>query len=248
MVRQAVCLDLLVTIEGCSKEDSMSVSTNLDQIKQQIEYSCHQANRSPDEITIIAVTKYVTIDRTKKVIEAGVNHIAENRDQGLLEKQSAISNQDTRWHFIGNLQSKKVKKVINEVDYFHALDRLSLAEEINKRAIKKIRCFVQVNISGETSKSGLAPHEVEDFIVDLSTYSTIEVIGLMTMAPFTSDEDTLRHVFRSLRVLRDQIALKAYSHAPCTELSMGMSNDYHIAVEEGATYIRIGSKLVGTEG
>ncbi|WP_067838792.1 YggS family pyridoxal phosphate-dependent enzyme [Amphibacillus sediminis] len=225
----------------------MRVTDNLTTIQQMIEASCQRSGRTVEEITLIAVTKYVTIERTKEVLQAGITNIAENRDTGLSEKQVALDDPAISWHFIGQLQTKKVKKVINQVDYFHALDRLSLAEEINKRADKVISCFVQVNVSGEESKAGLPPDELEMFIQQLTAYPKIKVVGLMTMAPFTDDESILRQVFRRLRELRDQIQAKGYKHAPCQGLSMGMSNDFHIAIEEGATHIRIGSSLVGTD-
>src|SRR5690606_34270584 len=142
---------------------------------------------------------------------------------------------------------RRVRDIINQVDFLHSLDRLSIAKEIQKRAESTVDCFVQVNVSGEESKSGLQPDELEDFILQLAEYDKIRVVGLMTMAPFTQDEEWIRKVFRSLRGLRDQLAAKEMAHAPCTLLSMGMSNDYAIAIEEGATHVRIGTALVGTE-
>lgn len=150
-------------------------------------------------------------------------------------------------HFIGSLQTRKVKDVINEIDYFHALDRLKLAKEINKRAEHRVKCFVQVNVSGETSKQGIALDEVETFIKRLEQFENIEVIGLMTMAPFTDDAPYIKKLFKLLRAKRDEIKALNLNHAPCTELSMGMSNDFHLAAEEGASFVRIGTKLVGKE-
>ena len=137
--------------------------------------------------------------------------------------------------------------MINHVDYFHALDRESLAKEIEKRAEDKVNCFVQVNVSGEESKHGLTLHETIEFIKGLGKYSKINVIGLMTMAPFVEDEDVLRNCFKKLRQLRDEVKELNLDYAPCEYLSMGMSNDYKIAIEEGATHVRIGTSLVGNE-
>ncbi|WP_440895217.1 YggS family pyridoxal phosphate-dependent enzyme [Amphibacillus sp. Q70] len=226
----------------------MTIARNIAKIKQEIEKSCQKVGRSPEEITLIAVTKYVTIERTKEVIDAEIVNIAENRLEGLSEKQEACPDAKLVWHFIGNLQSRKVKNIVDRIDYFHALDRLSIAKEINKRANHKISCFVQVNVSGEQTKKGIAPDEVRSFIESLEDYPNIEVVGLMTMAPYTEDQVVLRQVFRKLRELRDDIEAKKYPHAPCQGLSMGMSHDYKIAIEEGATHIRIGSSLVETEG
>lgn len=220
----------------------MEVRKNLDIIKQEIE-SALQKSADHKAPTIIAVTKYVTIDRAKEAMEAGICHLGENRIEGFLKKREALG--DATMHFIGTLQSRKVKEVINQVDYLHSLDRLSLAKEIDKRAEKTIKCFVQVNVSDEQSKHGIKRDEVMDFIHGLASYSQIEVVGLMTMAPAAADESELRRYFKTMKQLQLEVQNAHLSYAPCTELSMGMSNDYQIAVEEGATFIRIGTKLVG---
>ena len=220
----------------------MEVRKNLDIIKQEIE-SALQKSADHKAPTIIAVTKYVTIDRAKEAMEAGICHLGENRIEGFLEKREALG--DATMHFIGTLQSRKVKEVINQVDYLHSLDRLSLAKEIDKRAEKTIKCFVQVNVSDEQSKHGIKRDEVMDFIHGLASYSQIEVVGLMTMAPAAADESELSRYFKTMKQLQLEVQNAHLSYAPCTELSMGMSNDYQIAVEEGATFIRIGTKLVG---
>lgn len=201
-----------------------------------------------DEVTttrpaIIAVTKYVTIDRAREAFDAGLMHFGENRIEGFLEKKAALP--EATFHFIGSLQTRKVKEVINEVDYLHSLDRQSLADEIQKRADRTVRCFVQVNIADEESKHGLKADEVLDFISGIKDYDKIEVVGLMTMAPNIQDQSRLRRYFAELRNLRQQVQAMLQDNAPCTELSMGMSNDYLSAVQEGSTFIRIGTKLVG---
>ncbi|MFP7477721.1 YggS family pyridoxal phosphate-dependent enzyme [Terribacillus saccharophilus] len=221
-----------------------TVQENLAQIKEDISSAASKSGRNSEDITLLAVTKYVTIERTEEAVDAGIVDLGENRIEGFLEKQ-AIIGEKAVWHFIGSLQTRKVKDVINQVDYLHALDRLSLAKEIQKRAAKKVKCFVQVNVSGEATKSGLSPDETLNFIKQLAEYPAIEVVGLMTMAPHTEKEDVLRSVFSGLRQLRDEVAAAGMLHAPCTFLSMGMSNDYTIAIEEGATHIRVGSALVG---
>ncbi|MFC4387327.1 YggS family pyridoxal phosphate-dependent enzyme [Gracilibacillus marinus] len=222
----------------------MTVAENLVNIQNNIRKACEKANRKIEDITIIGVTKYVSIERTIEAIDSGVKHIGENRPEGLLSKKESIAN-EAIWHFIGTLQSRKVKDVIDHVDYIHSLDRMSLAKEINKRQEKKINCFVQVNTSGEQSKHGLNEEEVHAFIQQLKEYPSIHVVGLMTMAPHVTDETVLRTTFRKLKLLKEEIEEQQYSHAPCQYLSMGMSNDYMIAIEEGATHIRIGSELVG---
>ena len=223
----------------------MNVRENFETITREIVETCKQVGRNPEEVKLIAVTKYVTDTRVEEAIEAGITDFAENRQQNYVERKGKYSNKT--WHLIGSLQTRKVRDVINEVDYFHALDRDSLAKEIEKRAEKEIKCFVQVNVSGEESKHGLTSEEAIDFIKSLEQYSKIKVVGLMTMAPFVEDEEILRNCFRKLRQLRDEVKGLNLSYAPCGYLSMGMSNDYKIAIEEGATHIRVGTALVGCE-
>jgi len=201
--------------------------------------------RFQQDVTIIAVTKAVSTERTKEALAAGLNHLGENRPEGLMTKQQALPN--AVWHYIGTLQTRKVRQVINAIDYLHSLDRLSLAVEINKRATNSVKCFVQVNVSGEDSKHGLPASEVLTFIKSLADFDKIEVVGLMTMAPLQATEQQIREVFMGLKTLQQQVVALQLAHAPCTELSMGMSNDYTIAIEEGATYVRIGTALVGNE-
>lgn len=224
----------------------MSVMENLKVINEKIEDACSRSDRNKNSVSIIAVTKYVSVETTKEAIQAGVKHIGENRDDGFLKKYEAIGS-DPTWHYIGSLQTRKVKNVINQIDYLHSLDRISLAAEIQKRASKIVKCFIQVNTSQEESKQGVHPEQLLTFIEELKDYPSIEIVGLMTMAPFTDVEETIRNCFRDLRILRDKIQSLNLPYAPCHELSMGMSNDYEIAIEEGATYIRIGTSLVGNE-
>ncbi|MBS4207699.1 YggS family pyridoxal phosphate-dependent enzyme [Bacillus sp. FJAT-50079] len=222
----------------------MKVEEKLTLINDNIASACELSNRNPEDVAIIAVTKYVSSARAVEAFEAGIMNFGENRDDGLASKWELLQDK-VAWHFIGSLQTRKVRNVIDKVDYIHSLDRLSLAKEIQKRASKKINCFVQVNVSGEQSKQGLNKEDVIEFIQKLDEYPNIHVVGLMTMAPLTDDEALLRACFRQLKELRDEVQSLHMEHAPCTELSMGMSNDYMIAIEEGATYVRIGTALVG---
>ena len=223
----------------------MNVRENFETITKEITETCEKVGRNVDEVKLIAVTKYVTDARVEEALEAGITDFAENRPQNYVERKGKYSNKT--WHLIGSLQTRKVRDVINEVDYFHALDRDSLAKEIEKRTDKEIKCFVQVNVSGEESKHGLTSEEAIDFIKSLEHFSKIKVVGLMTMAPFVEDEEILRNCFRRLRQLRDEVKGLNLAYAPCEFLSMGMSNDYKIAIEEGATHIRVGTALVGCE-
>ena len=206
----------------------MKVIENLQAIQENILQACVKSNRNPNEVKIIAVTKYVSNDRAKEAIEAGILNLGENYDEGLIAKWEVLQDKPT-WHFIGSLQTRKVRNIIDKVDYIHSLDRPSLAKEINKRANKRMKCLVQVNVSGEESKHGLAPQEVINFIKSIQDYPNIEVAGLMTMAPHTDDQSILRHCFRTLKSLQIEVQQMKLEYAPCTELSMGMSNDYAIA-------------------
>lgn len=220
-----------------------SVKENLVEINSQICNSSEESefNMAPQ---VIVVTKYVTIDRAKEAYEAGLKNFGENRIEGFLEKKKHLPD-DAIMHFIGSLQTRKVKDIINEIDYLHALDRLKLAKEIEKRAEHVVKCFVQVNVSGEESKHGMSPDDVIPFIHELKDFKHIEIVGLMTMAPLTEDKIKLRQYFNQLRLLKEKVQYLNLSYAPCTELSMGMSNDFNEAILEGASYVRIGTKLVG---
>ncbi|SFP05040.1 YggS family pyridoxal phosphate-dependent enzyme [Salibacterium halotolerans] len=224
----------------------MDVKENLSRIEQEIQTACTRSGRDRSEIHIIAVTKYVTADRALEAIDAGIRHIGENRLEGALEKWEACAGQASL-HFVGSLQTRKVKDIVDKYDYFHSLDRLSLAREFQKRSPENhvVPCMVQVNASGEDSKAGIAPEELPDFIEELKNYPAVQVAGLMTMAPFDENSEKTRPVFRKLRELRSDVQKQQAPHAPCPHLSMGMSNDFAVAVEEGATFVRIGTDLVG---
>ncbi len=223
-----------------------TINTRKVKIEQNIIDACDRTGRNRSEVTVVAVTKTVSSEKAIEVMDAGYTNLGENRPDTLLEKVAAIKDGPV-WHFIGNIQSRRVKDFINEVGCLHSVDRMSVAKEIQKRATHPIDCFVQVNVSGEDSKSGIAPEELQQFIKSVAQYDKVHIIGLMTMAPLTEDRQIIRDVFKSLRELRDKISSEKHPNAPCTQLSMGMSNDYVIAIEEGATHIRIGSALVGSE-
>ncbi|MBZ5748694.1 YggS family pyridoxal phosphate-dependent enzyme [Metabacillus rhizolycopersici] len=224
----------------------MNVQGNYQEIRKKITAICERTGRNTEDVKVIAVTKYVSIERAKEAIDVGVQHLGENRDEGLNSKYQEIG-EKAIWHFIGSLQTRKVKTIIDKVEYIHSLDRLSLAQEINKRASRPIKCFLQVNVSGEESKHGCSPDEVEGLVTEMEPLSNIEIVGLMTMAPFTDNKEHIRTCFKQLKVLQQKVQALQLSKAPCQELSMGMSNDYEIAIEEGATFIRIGTSLVGNE-
>ncbi|MCG7407785.1 YggS family pyridoxal phosphate-dependent enzyme [Paenibacillus sp. ACRRX] len=226
----------------------MTLQHRIDNVEARIQAACTRSGRSREDVHVIAVTKYVSLDVTGAAIQAGLTHIGENRWQDAEEKWNSFHS-DATWHFIGSLQSKKAKDVVGKFPYIHSLDRVSLAEAIEKRASSlqtKVRCFIQVNISGEQTKQGLAPDEVKPFLEQLREYPHIVPFGFMTMAPYEAEPEDTRPVFRGLRQLRDEINHNLSE--PIQHLSMGMSNDFEVAIEEGATWVRLGSILVGKEG
>lgn len=225
---------------------NLSIADNIQDVNKRIEQACTKGNRNAKDVKVIAVTKYVDLEITKEILNYGLQHIGENRAEQGLTKYEAIREQ-AFWHFIGNLQTRKVKEIIGKFEYIHSLDRLSLAKEIDKRAKQqniKVKCFVQVNVSGEESKSGIVPEEVIEFIKAITEYDSIEVIGLMTMAPHYEDPELTRPIFRKLKELLTTINESKILDYQITELSMGMSNDFEIAIEEGATFVRLGSVLL----
>lgn len=198
---------------------------------------------------LIAVTKFVDSQTTRLLYEMGQYHLAENRSDKFLAKLEDLADikDQITWHFIGHLQSRQVKLIINQIDYLHSLDRMSLAKEIQKRADHPIQCFLQVNVSGEESKGGFAPDQVDEAVGNLKDYDKIRLVGLMTMAPIDANEADLHHYFQTLKNLQVRIAERGLAYAPCSELSMGMTRDYPIALSEGATFIRLGRALFNQE-
>ena len=225
-----------------------AIKKNLETIKSNIKQYSIEVNRSSEDVRLIAVTKTVDVDNMLEAMEYGITDVGENKPQELARKYDIIGNK-VKWHLIGTLQTNKVKYIIDKVDMIHSLDRQSLCEEIQKKAEKIDRiidCLVQVNISKEDSKHGLYKEDVIDFIKDVSSsYKNISIKGLMTMAPFTENEDEVREVFRSLKSLSLYIDRLNIPNVSMEYLSMGMSNDYKIAIEEGSTIVRLGTSIFG---
>ena len=220
----------------------MNLVENADLVRQQVETARNKANRQ-DQVNVIAVTKYVDVATTEALVKTGIQHIGENRVDKFLEKYQALKEYDLTWHLIGSLQRRKVKDVINLVDYFHALDSVKLAQEIQKRAEHSIKCFLQVNISGEESKHGFAPDELDDVLAEIAQLDKIEIVGLMTMAPFEASQEELQDIFSKTHQLQKQLEKKQLRNMPFSELSMGMSRDFEVAIANGATFVRIGTSF-----
>ncbi|MEB3100618.1 YggS family pyridoxal phosphate-dependent enzyme [Ferviditalea candida] len=225
----------------------MDLHERIERVEARIMEACRRSGRSREDVQVIAVTKYVDLDATKRVIEEGFIHIGENRWQDARPKWEALGRQGI-WHFIGHLQTNKVKDVIGKFDYIHSLDRISLARELDRKASEmelRVPCFIQVNVSGEESKYGLAPENLMPFVEQVGKLTQLDIIGLMTMAPYEAKSEQTRPVFAGLRRLRDELNGSGLLENKVKHLSMGMSNDFEIAIEEGATWIRLGSVLVG---
>lgn len=219
----------------------IDVVSNFKMVQQRIKEAALRRGRDPEKVKLIAVTKTVPVEEITKVVKAGANYLAENRVQELLDKEPLLPN--VNWHLIGHLQTNKVKKVIDKVALIHSLDRWPLAEALQQAAEKldqKVNVLVQVNVSGEQSKFGLAPQEVTDFIANASELSHLNILGLMTMAPFVGNPEEARPVFKELYQMKQKLQLKWPN---IQYLSMGMTNDYQVAVEEGADLVRVGSAI-----
>lgn len=225
----------------------ITVKDNLMLIEQNIDKALQRSGRTKDKVDIIAVTKTVGIEQITEAIDAGLDKIGENRVQEFLKKYDNID-KEVEYHMIGHLQSNKVKYIIDKVSLIHSLDRISLAKELDKRAKRNnltVNVLIQVNIAEEKSKYGLKVDQVIPFIEDISQYENIRVKGLMTIAPFVEDPEEVRWVFRDLRRLGETIGNKDYKNVEMEILSMGMTNDYEIAIEEGSNMVRIGTGLFG---
>jgi PLP dependent protein len=220
---------------------------NIDSIRQRILISAEKSGRKYEDIKIIAVSKTIGPDVMMEVIGNGILDLGENRVQELCEKYDII-NKECNWHLIGHLQTNKVKYIIDKVTLIHSVDSLELAKEIQLRAskISSIQeILIQVNVSGEESKFGLNPIEVKDFIKEISTYPNVKIKGLMTIGPNTEDKEKIRMVFRNLKKIFIDIKQENIDNIDMDALSMGMSNDFEIAIEEGANIVRIGSAIFG---
>ncbi|WP_373598407.1 YggS family pyridoxal phosphate-dependent enzyme [Paraclostridium bifermentans] len=224
------------------------IKGNIESIEHKIDNACKASSRNKEEVTLIAVTKTVDVDAVNEAIEAGITDVGENKPQELARKFEVIGDK-VKWHLIGSLQTNKVKYIIDKVYMIHSIDRLSLCDEIQKRAEKIdriINCLVQVNISKEESKHGIHEDEAIEFIKNISkNYPNIRIQGLMTMAPNTEDNELISSVFKELKELSIKIKNENINNVSMEKLSMGMSNDFELAVQEGATYVRVGTSIFG---
>jgi PLP dependent protein len=225
------------------------ISVNIAAVQERIASACRRAGRRTEEVTLVGVTKTFPPEMVREAVCAGVRDIGENYVQEALHKREAVTEPDVRWHFIGHLQSNKVKSVADWVYLVHALESRSLAKELNARAAhagRVVETLVEVNTTGESSKFGLPPERVAEFVQSLEEFSHIRIAGLMTIGPFLPDPEGSRPMFRMLRTLRDRLAQRRQPNLDLRHLSMGMTGDYEVAIEEGATLVRIGTAIFGS--
>jgi hypothetical protein len=225
------------------------ISDNINTIRERISRRCAIAGRPQSEVTLIAVAKTFTADAVREAFDAGVPDVGENYVQELLAKRGDLSGRDVRWHFIGHLQSNKVRSVAPWIHMIHAVDSAPLALEIDRRAAQAgrvIECLIEVNTTGEKTKFGVPPGEVPALVRGLASCEHIVIGGLMTIGPFLPDPEGSRPMFRALRELKEEIASRAQGNVTMRHLSMGMTGDFEVAIDEGATLIRIGTAIFGS--
>ncbi|NLX63791.1 MAG: YggS family pyridoxal phosphate-dependent enzyme [Clostridiaceae bacterium] len=229
----------------------MNMDNNLvnaiNNVKQNIREAALKSGRRPEDILLLGVTKTVDVETMEKAYDLGITHFGENRVQEYLKKTDIIK-RECHWHIIGRLQTNKVKYLDQRITLIHSLDRIELAEALQMRGQKINHVFpvlVQVNVSGEDTKAGIDPDDLRSFVLKLSKMDNIKVKGLMTIAPYTEDPEKVRYIFKKIKQLAIDIEREKVENISMTELSMGMSGDYKIAIEEGSTIVRIGSALFG---
>ncbi|MFO7915639.1 MAG: YggS family pyridoxal phosphate-dependent enzyme [Candidatus Krumholzibacteriales bacterium] len=225
----------------------MSLTENLKAVRERIAAAAERAGRDPSEVRIVAITKTHPPGTVDEAVSAGLSDVGENKVQEFLEKSEKVA-ADCRWHLVGHLQRNKVKKIIGRFELIHSLDSIRLARELNGRSLREeivTDVLVQVNTSGEDSKYGIEPDEAVRFCGEAAQMEGVRIRGLMTMAPWVDDPQVLRNSFSALRLLRDEIAERGIRGVSMEHLSMGMSDDFEYAVEEGATLLRLGRVLFG---
>jgi pyridoxal phosphate enzyme (YggS family) len=224
------------------------LETRLQAVKERIRKAAEGCQRNPEEIRLIAVSKTMPAETVRQAIEAGVTDIGENYVQESRDKFQALVSLDVNWHFIGHLQSNKAKYVVRIFDLIHSVDSLKLARELSKQAknVDKVqKILVQVNVAKEDTKSGIYAEDAIDLLKEIGQFENLSVRGLMTMPPFFNAPDRVRPFFADLCKLRDKIESAALPNIRMDALSMGMTGDFETAIEEGATFVRVGTAIFG---
>jgi hypothetical protein len=234
-------------MEGMVIKMSLEIKNNIKKVYQTIEDNAHKAKREPEDIKLVAVAKNHPPKKIIKIMQAGHHLFGENRVQELLDKHELFYDQDIKWHFIGHLQKNKVKYLmkINQLEMIESIDSLAIAREVNdqaKEAERNIKVLLQVNIADDPNKFGFSKDNIEEAVKEVSKLSNLNLDGLMTITPYYDKPESAREDYQAMKKLLDSLNEKDYN---LKELSMGMSNDYHIAVQEGATIVRVGTAIFG---
>ncbi len=223
------------------------ISNNLNRVHENIQKACENAGRSVDDVTLIAVSKTKPVSDLMEAYRCGCREFGENKVQELVEKYEVMPS-DIHWHMIGHLQRNKVKYIVDKVFLIHSVDSVRLAEEISREAVKKqveVSILIEVNVAGEDTKYGVSPKEALPLIKEIAVLPSIHVKGLMTIAPYVDNPEENRQYFEQLRQLAVDISSKNIDNISMNVLSMGMTGDYMVAVEEGASYVRVGTGIFG---
>lgn len=225
----------------------MGVCDNYKRVEEKVQRACERAGRKREEVTLIAVSKTKPLSMIEELLPLGVRDFGENKVQELTAKAEVLS-KDIRWHMIGHLQRNKVKYVVDKACMIHSVDSFRLAEEISKEAEKKgveVPILLEVNVAGEESKFGIRPEETEELARQIALLPNLHIQGLMTIAPYVENPENNRQIFRNLRNLSVDIERKKFDNVTMSVLSMGMTGDYEVAIEEGATHVRVGTGIFG---
>lgn len=225
----------------------MTIKDNVNEVRENMAKAALRAGRNPEVITLCAVSKYIEVPKIKEALEAGVTVLGENKVQELVDKLPQFS-EDVNFHMIGQLQTNKVKYIIDKVKLIHSLDRKSLLKTLDKEAKKKniiSDTLIQVNLTSDPNRGGVSIEELPEFVEEVGKYSSVRVRGLMCVAQNVDDENIIREDFRRMRLEFERLKLYNISNVSGEILSMGMSHDYEIAIEEGATLVRVGTRIFG---
>ncbi len=224
-----------------------SIKENIENINAKIEAACQRSGRKREDVLFLVVSKTIDVPRIKEAVACGMTSLGENKVQEIMDKYEPMG-EGIKWHLIGHLQTNKVKYIIDKVELIHSVESIKLAEEISKRAVAKgvtANILLEVNVAGEESKFGIKPEECEQMVREISVMPNIVIKGLMTVAPAVENEEENRKYFRQMKQLLVDINSKKIDNVNMTELSMGMTGDYEVAIEEGATIVRIGTGVFG---
>lgn len=224
------------------------VTENLQKVEENIQRACKRAGRNREEVTLIAVSKTKPVEMMREVMSCGITTFGENKVQELVEKQKILT-EDLQWHLIGHLQRNKVRQIVGKVTRIHSVDSIRLAKQIQSEYEKNnmvADILIEVNMAKEESKFGFLPEETEDALREIAAYPNIHVCGLMTIAPFVENAEDNRVHFHNLKKLLVDINKKNIDNISMSELSMGMTGDYEVAIEEGATFVRVGTGIFGS--